>query len=66
MRKKVWILVLIFSLTINAAVFATMGYNYYCNTFRTPAAMCPVSARDQHLYKALGLSEHCPDVSFKA
>jgi len=56
MRKKGWILVLILSLAINAGAFVTVGYNYYCNTFLTPAALCPVSPRDQHLYKALGLS----------
>ena len=56
MRTKWLILVLILSLAINAAAFATVGYNYYCNTFLTPSAPCPVSSKDQHLYHALGLS----------
>lgn len=56
MRTKWLILVLILSLAINAAAFATAGYNYYCNTFLTPSAPCPVSSKDQHLYHALGLS----------
>ena len=57
MRPKWWIPVLILSLAINAAAFATVGFNYYGNTFLTPSASCPVCPGDQHLYKALGLSE---------
>jgi hypothetical protein len=56
MRTKWWILVLILSLAINAAAFATVGYNYVCNTFLTPSTLCPVSPTNQHLYHALGLS----------
>jgi Spy/CpxP family protein refolding chaperone len=57
MGKKVWILILILSLAINAAAFTTMGFNYYHRASTTPSALCPVSPGDQHLYKALGLSE---------
>jgi Spy/CpxP family protein refolding chaperone len=57
MGRKGWILILILSLAINAAVFTTMGFNYYRNALTAPSALCPVSPGDQHLYKALGLSE---------
>ena len=56
MRIRWWVLVLILSLAMNAAAFATVGYNYYCKIFPTSSPMCPVSPRDQHFYQALGLS----------
>ncbi len=56
MRVKWWVLVLILSLTVNGAVFAIVGYNYYCDIFFTPSPSCPVYSTGGHLYKELGLS----------
>ena len=57
MRRKWWIFVLILSLAINAAAFATAGYNYYRST--SPAQYAPshkIPTDHQHLYQTLGLS----------
>jgi Spy/CpxP family protein refolding chaperone len=56
MKVKCWITILILSLAINAAAFATVGYNYYCNIFLTPSHGCSFSPENQHLYHALDLS----------
>ncbi len=57
MRTKWWILVLIFSLAINAAFLTICGYQYYRYTCVAPSAYCPVSPGNRHLYLALGLSD---------
>ncbi len=57
MRRKWWIFVLILSLAINAAVFATAGFNYYRSSSPAPYALSHKSPTDhQHLYQTLGLS----------
>ncbi len=56
MKAKVFMFILVLSLAINAAVLATTGYHYYRNTYLIPAALCPVSPEDHHLYQNLGLS----------
>jgi Spy/CpxP family protein refolding chaperone len=56
MRPKWLIFVFIFSLGINAAVLATMGYHYYRNTSLTTSVPCPLSPGNSHLYQSLGLS----------
>ncbi len=56
--KSRWLLfVLVFSLVINAAVFATMGYHYYLSASAQTSASCPLSPGDSHLYQSLGLSD---------
>ena len=57
MRTKWWILVLVFSLAINAAFLAICGYHYYHNACVAPSAYCPLSPGDQHFYQDLGLSD---------
>ena len=56
MRTRWWIPILIFSLAINAAAFATVGYHYYRGTFPASSAFCPISPTDGRLYQALDLS----------
>jgi Spy/CpxP family protein refolding chaperone len=55
-KTKVFMFILILSLSINAAVLATTGYHYYRNTYPIPSAPCPVSPENHHLYQDLGLS----------
>lgn len=56
--KSRWLLfVLVLSLAINAAVFATMGYHYYLSASAQTSAPCPLSPGDSHLYQSLGLSD---------
>jgi len=56
MKKKGLMIVLVFSLAINASVLGTMGYHYYRNSWIMPSASCPLSPNHQHLYQELGLS----------
>jgi len=56
MRSKGLISILIFSLSINAAVLVTLGYRYYCTINPLSSAPCPMSPGDRHLYQSLGLS----------
>jgi len=56
MRSKGLISILIFSLSLNAAVLITLGYRYYWNTKPLSSAPCPISPGDSHLYQSLGLS----------
>ncbi len=56
MRSKWLIFALVFSLAINAAVLATMGYHYYLSASAKTSAPCPLSPTDSHLYQSLGLS----------
>ncbi len=56
MRSKGMTFLLLFSLAVNVAVLATIGYHYYHNTCLTPSVPCPLSPRDAHLYQSLGLS----------
>lgn len=56
MNKKFLIVTLILSLAVNLSGLATIGYHYWRNTCLTPAAPCPLSPEDSHLYQALGLS----------
>jgi len=57
MRPKWLILILIFSLAINAGVLVSMGYHYYVNASTPSSAPCPMSPGDSHLYQSLGLSK---------
>jgi Spy/CpxP family protein refolding chaperone len=57
MKSKWLIFVLVFSLAINAAVLATMGYRYYLSASAKTSAPCPLSPGDSHLYQSLGLSD---------
>jgi hypothetical protein len=57
MKSKWLIFVLVLSLTINAAVLATMGYHYYISASAKNSAPCPLSPGDSHLYQSLGLSD---------
>ena len=56
MKAKIFIFILVFSLAINAAVLATMGYHYYRISYLIPSAPCPVSPEGHHLYQDIGLS----------
>jgi len=56
MKTKGLTFLLIFSLAINVAMMATIGYHYYRNTCLVPSLPCPMSPRDGHLYQSLGLS----------
>ena len=56
MKAKIFIFILVFSLAINAAVLATMGYHYYRLSYLIPSAPCPVSPEGHHLYQDIGLS----------
>ena len=56
MKAKIFIFVLVFSLAINAAVLATMGYHYYRINYLIPSTPCPVSPEGHHLYQDIGLS----------
>lgn len=56
MNKKGLMIVLVFSLAINASILGTMGYHYYRNSWIVPSASCPLSPNHQHLYQELGLS----------
>jgi len=56
MKAKIFIFILVFSLAINAAVLATMGYHYYRISYLVPSAPCPVSPEGHHLYQDIGLS----------
>ncbi len=56
MKSKWLVLVLIFSLTINAAVLATLGYHTYRNLSSKTSEPCPWCAGDSHLYQSLDLS----------
>ena len=57
MRSKWLKFVLVLSLSINAAVLATMGYHYYLSASVKTLAPCPLSPEDGHLYQSLGLSD---------
>lgn len=57
MKMKGLILVLIFSLAINAAILATAGYHYYRSMRLGPSAPYPPSSGDHHIYQTLGLSD---------
>ena len=56
MKKRGLMIVLVFSLAINASILGTMGYHYYRNSWIMPSASCPLSRSHQHLYQELGLS----------
>jgi Spy/CpxP family protein refolding chaperone len=56
MKSKWLILALIFSLTINAAVLATIGYHSFRNLSRKPSVPWLLSPGDSHLYQSLDLS----------
>jgi len=56
MKAKILIFTLVFSLAINAAVLATMGYHYYRINYLIPSTPCPVSPEGHHLYQDIGLS----------
>ena len=56
MKAKVFMFILVFSLAINAAGLASMGYHYYRNNFLTSSQPSPVSPGDHHLYQDIGLS----------
>jgi Spy/CpxP family protein refolding chaperone len=56
MRSNWLKFVLILSLSINAAVLATMGYHYYLSPSAKTPGPCPLSPEDGHLYQSLGLS----------
>lgn len=56
MRSKWLTFILILSLSVNAAVLATMGYHYYVNASTPSSAPCPMLPGDSHLYQSLGLS----------
>lgn len=56
MNKKILWIVLTLSLAVNISGLATIGYHYWRNFCPTPAAPCPLSPEDSHLYQTLGLS----------
>ena len=56
MNKRLLMIVLTFSLAVNASGLATIGYHYWRNTGLAPTAPCPLSPEDSHLYQTLGLS----------
>jgi Spy/CpxP family protein refolding chaperone len=56
MKAKIFIFILVFSLAINAAVLATIGYHYYRINYLIPSTPCPVSPEGHHLYQDIGLS----------
>ena len=56
MNKKGLMIVLVFSLAINASILGTMGYRYYRDSWIVPSVSCPLSPSHQHLYQELGLS----------
>jgi Spy/CpxP family protein refolding chaperone len=57
MKTKLLFSILILSLSVNIAVFSTVGYHYYRNFCMTPAIRCPLNQGIHHLYQSLGLSE---------
>ena len=56
MKNKILTIVLIFSLAVNAATLATVGYHAWRNRCLTQSGPCPLNPSDRHLYESLGLS----------
>jgi len=72
MKTKLLFSILILSLSVNIAVFSTVGYHYYRNFCMTSAIRCPlnqgihhmtpampfpINQGNHHLYQSLGLSD---------
>lgn len=56
MKTRWWILVLVLSVAINAAVLGICGYHYYRQSCLSPSVCSFPSSKTHHFYQALGLS----------
>jgi len=57
MRNKTLILILIFSVAVNAAALASLGYQFFQTRHPVSSAACPFTHQEHHFYQQLDLSQ---------